>query len=147
MYRYVKGLNGKILDTYEQAVKYGMTVEQYWETFSFPNCEYSNNLKDLLPNTFGETIDFSPEIAPTRSETDVVEEFIKKNKLHIKLSVLFKALRFGIYFKNPKNDKISFVAPQYLYMNLRCLRVNENLHISFKQYGKTWALSKEELEN
>ena len=59
MYRYVKGLNGKILDTYKQAIKYNLSVEEYWKIFSFPNCECSNNLEDLVPELFTETCDYS----------------------------------------------------------------------------------------
>ena len=80
MKRYVKGLSGKILDTYKQAIKYGMSVEEYWEKFSFPNCECSDNLEDLIPEVFIETCDLEDQTASVFNESKKVEYLINRSK-------------------------------------------------------------------
>lgn len=48
-YRYVKSrITGEILDCEFQAKKYGMTLEEYHQKFSFPDCIASNYIEDLF---------------------------------------------------------------------------------------------------
>ena len=48
-YRYVKSrITGEILDCEFQAKKYGLTLEEYHQKFSFPDCIASNYIEDLF---------------------------------------------------------------------------------------------------
>ena len=80
-------------------------------------------------------------------------------ELGIPLEVLFKALKDGIWFKN-KNGKLRNVDKIHLNSLLfwmgkfavDCLPEEEieegfnYIQLHFKDYGKTWSLTKEELE-
>ena len=82
-----------------------------------------------------------------------------EEELGIPLEVLFKALKDGIWFKN-KNGKLRNVDKIHLNSLLfwmekfavDCLPEEEieegfnYIHLHFKDYGKTWSLTKEELE-
>ena len=83
-----------------------------------------------------------------------------EQELGIPLEVLFKALKEGIWFKN-KNGKLRNVDKIHLNSLLfwmdkfavDCLPEEEieegfnYIQLHFKDYGKTWALTREELEN
>lgn len=74
-----------------------------------------------------------------------------ENELGIDLTILFEALKNGIYFRNPTNNKInsSLLICGELEISekgLTMLSMEMDILFYFKDYGKTWALTKEELE-
>lgn len=84
------------------------------------------------------------------------EEIIKWYKetteeLEIDLATLFTALENGVWYKDYKdNDKIKFTDDieenrkcKELIVPAKCTIIGLN----FRDYGETWALTKEELEN
>ena len=82
-------------------------------------------------------------------ETNVMPYRNIENELGISLVTLFKALKDGIYVKNLNSDKSDFC-----YRKVECMffRLKEKVIVAqgcndypFKGYGKTWALTKEEL--
>ena len=86
------------------------------------------------------------EIAGTQ-KLGQLEDF--EEELGIKLLTLFKALKNGVYVKNLNSDKSGFY-----YRKVECLffRLKQKAIVTqgcndypFKGYGKTWALTKEEL--
>lgn len=124
----------------------------------------SNPLKDFVSLKFTSKnpifLDYD------KGDAKVVEELLNKlgqledieDELGIELSILFKALENGIWCKCCLFDdaKISYRKPDFISLKNKCL-VQEcddgSLHSSTyfiyyysKDYGKTWALTKEELE-
>ena len=76
-----------------------------------------------------------------------------ENELGIELTTLINAVKNGIYEKFEDGEYVKFnglcmsIKPHKLKLNVnkKCLeRGNDYFH--FKDYGKTWALTKEELE-
>lgn len=66
-----------------------------------------------------------------------------EEKLGIDLITLFKALKDGIYIS--KNDK-RFIPVVLIHKNMILeLEIGYKDYVSVKDYGKTWALTKEEL--
>ena len=57
-----------------------------------------------------------------------------EKELGIDLITLFKAFKNGIYYKG-KDNIINFC------------KVKESIYVKLKDYGKTWALDRSELEN
>lgn len=101
--------------------------------------------------TYTENI-FEKELDTIEKDLDRLEEYRKIEKEHgIDLITLFKALK-GIWVKSTNGD-VYYVGSPYL-----CFSENEKRELEFqfrvgdtwykvKDYGKTWALTKEELEN
>lgn len=74
---------------------------------------------------------------------DIEEEF------GIDLFILFKALTEGMYVRNEKMAMIYDINLKEKRFESRCFNdygVEEYEYYYFKNYGKTWALTKEELE-
>lgn len=75
-----------------------------------------------------------------------------EEELGIGLITLFKAKNNGFFVKLPKinNGEVSIVLPKEIddIDLIRCLIFDNvyGLFVKFKDYGKTWALTKEELE-
>ena len=70
-----------------------------------------------------------------------------EEELGIDLIILFKALKNGIYIKPWKEIKHTYeIRTASDNIHLFLLDENDNDY-SFKDYGKTWALTKEELED
>ena len=93
---------------------------------------------------------FNAEYAKLADLEDIEEE------LGIELTVLFSALKNGVYYfayqSQLTHDYVSLIDNYFsfgpvdkLYFTFKTWRENEPL--LFKDYGKTWALTKEELEN
>ena len=71
-----------------------------------------------------------------------------EDELGINFVTLFKALKEGIYTKPYEQSHINFGklgAIDYQKKRFRSQRIGGNYY-KFKDYGKTWALTKEELE-
>ena len=72
-----------------------------------------------------------------------------EEELGIDLITLFKALKNGIYFENDKQHHIVElnlgISGDYRLSYEIIDGLHENVYV--KDYGKTWALTKEELEN
>lgn len=89
-------------------------------------------------------------------DTDVVKDLYCKLKqledieeeLGIDLITLFKALQNGVWYKDYKdNDKIKFTDD--IEENMKCKELivpakYTIIGLNFRDYGKTWALTKEE---
>lgn len=84
-----------------------------------------------------------------------------EDELGIDLVTLFKALKNGVYVKLEDNEDIDFIEqvsmdnvmeePCFYYCNENTINLGGLIHPSytelyFKDYGKTWALTKKELE-
>ena len=76
-----------------------------------------------------------------------------EEELGVDLLILFKALKDGIYAVVPDYEKpcIEFFENYKLYLDLYskliCIRDDGLASVAIKYYGKTWALTKEELKN
>lgn len=72
-----------------------------------------------------------------------------EEELEIDLITLFKAISNGIYVKtkNGISKHYTIYLMKWQQTNTYCLYYRPYSHIWFKDYGKTWALTKEELEN
>ena len=70
-----------------------------------------------------------------------------EDELGIDLITLFKALKNGIYVKtkNGISKHYTIHLMKWQQTNIYCLYYRPYSHIWFKDYGKTWALEKEEL--
>ena len=73
-----------------------------------------------------------------------------EEELGITLEVLFKALKEGIYYdhkhRNPESISFRFCCND-LIVEYTCFGCTDYDYLEIKDYGKTWALTKEELEN
>ena len=65
---------------------------------------------------------------------ELIEYKSLEEELGIDLITLFKAFKNGIYYKG-KDNTINFC------------KIKESIYVKLKDYGKTWALTKGELEN
>lgn len=100
--------------------------------------------KSTAFNTFKLNTNVRREDADTKlGQIEDIEE-----KLGIDLNVLFEAIKNGIYVK-PKYDRIfhnTFIAITRDLNGEYYFYEEETENIYLKDYGKTWALTKEELE-
>ena len=72
-----------------------------------------------------------------------------EEKLGIPLEVLFKALKDGVYYdyKHREPEDIAFrLCYKELIVRYTCFGEIDYDYLEFKDYGKTWALTEEELE-
>ena len=67
-----------------------------------------------------------------------------EEELGIDLITLFKALTNGVYYLN-KQKELHWCQARNLVISQKSLRVYRHHYKLFKDYGKTWALTKEEL--
>lgn len=96
-----------------------------------------------------------PRIHTKLGKLEDIEE-----ELGIPLEVLFKALKDGVYVRLKKENNIDFIEqlsmdnvmedPCFYYCNADTITINgfvnpQYTELYFKNYGKTWALTKEEL--
>ena len=72
-----------------------------------------------------------------------------EEELGIDLITLFKAIKNGVWVKtkNGISQHFTISVRKWLQTNTYCLYYRPYTHVWFKNYGKTWALTKEELEN
>lgn len=72
-----------------------------------------------------------------------------EEELGIDLITLFKAQTQGFYIINVLNEieKVKLSEWRFNLIKKEVHRIKWNKHLSFTDYGKTWALTKEELEN
>ena len=72
-----------------------------------------------------------------------------EEELGIDLITLFKAQTQGFYIINVLNEieKVKLSEWRFNLIKKEVHRIKRNKHLSFTDYGKTWALTKEELEN
>lgn len=69
-----------------------------------------------------------------------------EDELGIELLTLIKASKEG-FFKTNKFGKLSYINPnKSIDFKNKCILVGSYTKLSFKDYGKTWALTKEELK-
>ena len=96
------------------------------------------------PQSYGEGCMFGGDAIKKLGRLEDIEE-----ELGIELITLFKALKNGIYVKTKngisKHYTIHLMVWQHT--NTYCLYYRPYSHIWFKDYGETWALTKEELLN
>ena len=71
-----------------------------------------------------------------------------EEELGIDLLTLFKAIQDGIWVKTKNDISQHFTVSlrKWLQTNTYCLYYRPYSHIWFKDYGKTWSLTKEELK-
>ena len=71
-----------------------------------------------------------------------------EEELGIDLITLFKILKNGIWVKTKNGISQHFTVSirKWLQTNTYCLYYRPYTHIWFEDYGKTWALTREELE-
>ena len=77
-----------------------------------------------------------------------------EEELGVNLVTLFKAVKNGLYYRFYKNDKISkmkvpmlrIIDGEYCWICPKWTTVTW-MNVKIKDYGKTWALTREELEN
>ena len=68
-----------------------------------------------------------------------------EEELGISLTLLFKAIMFG-FFKKNKLDNLAYINPKvHVDFKNKCFKTSAYYKVYFKDYGKTWALKKEEL--
>jgi hypothetical protein len=84
------------------------------------------------------------EIVKKLSDLEDIEE-----ELGIDLVTLFKALKNGVYVKTKEGVSKHFTVHlmKWQQTSTYCFYYRPYSHIWLKDYGKTWALTKEELEN
>ena len=96
---------------------------------------------------------------PTAIDYDIIKKELKEHEqykaieeeLGIDLLTLFKALKNGIWFINPVDNKLRYSMPifdtsfEISLKGLTMLSTEIDMLFYFKDYGKTWALTKEEL--
>ena len=72
-----------------------------------------------------------------------------EEELGIDLTTLLKAQKLGFYIINVfgEIEKVKLSEWRFNLLKKEVHRVQWNKHLSFSDYGKTWALKKEELEN
>lgn len=72
-----------------------------------------------------------------------------EDELGIELITLFKAQTQGFYIINVLNEieKVKLSEWRFNLIKKEVHRIKWNKHLSFTDYGKTWALTKEELKN
>lgn len=110
-------------------------------------CVYGNLKHDL------QELDLLRKLQKEHAKTKKVLEDIE-DELGIDLITLFKALKNGIYKK--ENEEIKYISPNYLvfdnkylfeyeYCTCRAKTKAKVYPYSLKKYGKTWALTREEL--
>lgn len=109
---------------------------------------YSVDLRTCLPMEY-EQIENSNACVDKLGKLEDIEE-----QLGVDLITLFKAKNNGFYVKSYciNRGEISFVLKtDILYVDLMSWLIHtdyDNLfYVDFKDYGKTWALTKEELED
>lgn len=69
-----------------------------------------------------------------------------ENELGIDLITLFKALKNGIYHITSNKNMIGYLDVKWSWCIGRCYFKTKYGSYYFKDYGKTWALTKEELQ-
>ena len=75
-----------------------------------------------------------------------------EEEIRIDLAILFEALFNGVWIKNkdkkcrPCYLSASFGSMQLTNAGIRYSTISTNKYLYFKDYGKTWALTKEELD-
>ena len=111
--------------------------------------EVIENLKEDFYQRFPD--DWGQELwVKIEKDLEVLEQYKKiENELGIDLITLFKALKNGVYYKYKSygyDYKISKCRKCVLTGN-RTLVVDRHTYKYLCDYGKTWALTKEELEN
>ncbi len=90
------------------------------------------------------------EITQCSDKLGQLEEI--EEELEIDLIILFKALKNGIKAKWGQNEivELTILGGCQLWFNQKCFQLidynNKEWLYYFKDYGKTWALTKEELE-
>ena len=89
------------------------------------------------------------EVDIISKDLDLFEEYRKiEEELGVDLITLFTALEKGVWYKDYKdNDKIKFT--DYIEENMKCKELivpakYTIIGLKFRDYGKTWALDKEE---
>lgn len=72
-----------------------------------------------------------------------------EDEIGIDLTILFKAQTQGFYIVNVSNkiEKVRLSEWRFNLIKKEVHRVQWNNHLLFADYGKTWALTREELEN
>lgn len=120
-----------------------MTIEQA-EALAMI-CHYAKeHLKDN--KTMSQSVDITQDIV--KKELKEHEQYkAMEEELGIDLLTLFKALKNGIWVKTKNGISQHFTVSirKWLQTNTYCLYYRPYTHIWFEDYGKTWALTKEEL--
>ena len=100
--------------------------------YDIDRCNFGRITDDMIFNKLGKLEDIEEELG-------------------IDLITLFKALQNGVWYKDYKdNDKIKFADD--IEENMKCKELivpakYTIIGLKFRDYGETWALTKEELEN
>lgn len=105
---------------------------QVWETFTFPKYDYNRD-------NYGALLSSTESVINKLGELEDIE-----NELGIDLATLFKALKDGIWFEDC--NEIIFTDDNRVCITNDALFIPAyEMWLDFKDYGKTWALTKEEL--
>ena len=96
--------------------------------------------EESTPDYYSLKEDFGGEDAIQKlAQLEDIEE-----ELGIDLITLFKALKDGVYYLDAQK-KLRWCQAKNLVISQKALRVYRHRYKLFKDYGKTWALTKEEL--
>lgn len=91
-----------------------------------------------------DTSAFTKKIIDKLGKLEDIEE-----NIGISLEILFKAMESGIYYVNNSSREISFANSLTTSLEKHkgnyCLYIGHEKAVYFKDYGKTWALTKEEI--
>lgn len=101
-------------------------------------CSYKGDLIEV----------YNDEIKAIEKDLDEFLEYKKlEEKVGLNLFIINKALTDGIWFKYDSSKPIIYVEPCDIYPTKGSyLRIFNSTILEFKDYGKTWALTKRELE-
>lgn len=110
-------------------------------------------LEDVICSYYGKNYNEMSVEEKHNMSIDEMDAYITEHKqieqeLGIELSVLVKAMTKGFYTINvfDEIEKVKLSEWRFNLIKKEVHRVKWNNHLSFADYGKTWALTKEELE-
>lgn len=93
-------------------------------------------------------VDYCNKEVLSNAELSMVKELLEYKKIEEELGIdlitLVKALTLGyVFIKSSKyKQKITYISWSKHYIQIR---KSHHIHLNMKDYGKTWALTKEEL--
>ena len=107
---------------------------------NYPSCDKNGNLTQ---------VDYIKIKDKSLAEEKLVQLEDIEEELGIDLITLFKAQTQGFYIINVSNkiEKVRLSEWRFNLIKKEVHRIQRNKHLLFANYGKTWALTKEELEN
>ena len=108
--------------------------------------EYRKKIINLLPGTIFKSTDAKEFVEESLKELRKIKD--SEKELGIDIPTLISALKNGIWVKtrNGISQHFTISVRKWLQTDTYCLYYRPYTHVWFKDYGKTWALTREELE-